>query len=59
MGGEESVCYIENLVISWYPIPPSLFGSEMEKRSSPDSGRSGGGGLRKKRVATPIPHLTR
>jgi len=31
-------------------MPPSLFETEIEKWSSPDSGRRGGGGMRKERI---------
>jgi len=44
------VCYIGNLVISFHPIPPSLSETEIENRSSPDSGRNGGSGTMARRA---------
>jgi len=50
-GGGESMCYIGNMVISYHFMSPSLSETEIEKWSSPDSGRRGGGGMRKERVS--------
>jgi len=50
MGGGANMRYIGNMVISWYPMSSSLSETEIEKWSSPNSGRRGGGGMRKERV---------
>jgi len=51
MRGGGPVYYIGNMVISCHPMSPSLSETELEKLSSPDSGRRGGGGMREKRVS--------
>jgi len=45
------VYYIWSPVISWYPVSPRETGREIEKWRSADSGRRGGGGMRKGRVS--------
>jgi len=50
MGGGGPVYYIGNLVIPCHPMFPSLSETEIEKWSSPDAGRRGGGEMRKERV---------